>query len=142
MWAGRALRLLESALDTDAYASVLRLPAADAGCGEGRPARSALEWTVLVSAPAYEQLHRGESLADVVEQALSAYQQRAPVVHGVDDLEFAVDPVINGTQAPCGRRAFARGMNVARSVTRAPRRHILHGNSGELRSLFAGPETA
>jgi hypothetical protein len=97
---------LENGLDIDAYASVLRRPASGASSRGVELSGSACEWTVLVSAPAYEQLHCGDCLSNVVEQALAAYQ-RAHVdhgVHGVDDLEFA-DSAPNVNQAASGASA-------------------------------------
>lgn len=104
MLAGAALRRLESGLDNNAYASVARLPKADAG-GEAGRRGSAFEWTVLISAPAYGQMHRGTSLADVVEQALSAYRRAHVEVHGIDDLEF-IEPraQIGNNRPPPPRR--------------------------------------
>jgi hypothetical protein len=39
----------------------------------GKPARFFREWTVLITAPGYQQSHPGAQLAEVVERALAEY---------------------------------------------------------------------
>ena len=94
MRAGRALGLLERGLGKEAFASVHREPMTlphggrFGGGGKGRAGSPGMEWTVLVTAPDYEQQHRGRTLADAVAEALAAYHS-VHAVHGVDELEFA-----------------------------------------------------